>query len=127
MKVFSIPLNPKLEEKDYYKFLNFLKEYKDYIYDVYFTTRIAPFDQDAMGDVFASSNDSSFLIQAALHIQNEIGIPISATFNNIEVRPSQQNLDLWIKNYQPLYDAGVYNCTLPHTHWMKTGQVKKEY
>ena len=126
-KVFSVPLNPKLEEKDYYKFLDFLKEYKDYIYDVYFTTRIAPFGQDAMGDVFASTNDAQYLIEAALHIQNNIGIPVSATFNNIEVRPDQQNLDLWIKNYKPLYDAGIYNCTLPHTHWMMTGQVKKHF
>ena len=44
MKIFSVPLNPKLSEKDYFAFLGFLTEYKDWIYDVYFTSRIPPFN-----------------------------------------------------------------------------------
>ena len=127
MKIFSIPLNPKLTEEQFYTFLTFCKTYKDYIYDIYFTCRIPPFVQDAMGDVFGSKEDVEFVTQAALHIQAETGIPISATFNNIEVRPMQQFLDLWIENFRPLYEAGVRSVTLPHTHWMKTGQVKKEF
>lgn len=127
MKIFSVPLNPKLSEKDYFKFLDFLKEYKDWIYDIYFTSRIAPFGQDAMGDVFLVQEDAMFAVEAALNIQQETGISISATFNNLQVRPSQQNLDLWIKNFQRLYDAGVRSCTLPHTHWMATGQVKQAF
>ena len=127
MKIFSIPLNPKLSEQQFDQFLQFCKEYKDYIYDIYFTCRIAPFLQDAMGDIFIQTEDNLFAIQTALHIQKETGISVSATFNNIEVRPDQKNLDIWIKNFRSLYDAGVRSCTLPHTHWMRTGQVKSEF
>ena len=126
-KIFSIPLNPKLNKEQYDQFFNFLKEYKDWIRDVYFTCRIAPFTQDAMGDVFVIETDSYSAIQAALNIQRTLDIPISATFNNIQVAPSQKNLDLWIKNFKPLYDAGIVNVTIPHTHWMATGQIKAAF
>lgn len=127
MKIFSIPLNPKLTEQQFDQFIRFCKEYRDYIYDIYFTCRIAPFLQDAMGDIFIQTEDNLFAIQAALHVQKETGIPVSATFNNLEVRPDQKNLDIWIKSFRPLYEAGVRSCTLPHTHWMRTGQVKAEF
>ena len=127
MKIFSIPLNPKLSEEQFQQFLQFCKEYKDYIYDIYFTCRIAPFLQDAMGDIFIQTEDNLFAIETALFIQKETGISVSATFNNLEVRPDQKNLDIWIKSFKPLYDAGVRSCTLPHTHWMRTGQIKAEF
>lgn len=127
MKIFSVPLNPKLSEQDFYKFLEFLKEYKDWIYDIYFTCRLAPFGQDAMGDIFIQPEDAMFAIETALHIQHETGITVSATFNNTKVSPTQQNLDLWIRNFKVLYDHGVRSCTLPHTHWMATGQVKAAF
>ena len=127
MKIFSVPLNPKLSKKEFYEFVDFLKFYKDWIYDIYFTCRISPFSQDAMGDVFLVPEDSMFAIETALHIQEETGITVSATFNNIQVRPSQENLDLWIENFRPIYEKGVRSCTLPHTHWMATGQVKAEF
>ena len=127
MKIFSIPLNPKLSEKQFHTFLSFCKEYKDYIYDIYFTCRIDPFLQDAMGDVFLQKEDHGFAIDVALYVQAETGIPISATFNNISVRPDQKNLELWIKNFKPLYDAGIRSCTLPHTHWLLTKQIKHHF
>ena len=127
MKIFSIPLNPKLTEQQFNEFLNFCKQYKDYIYDIYFTCRIAPLLQDAMGDIFIQTEDNLFAIKTALFVQNETGIPISATFNNIEVRPDQKNLDIWIKNFRPLYESGIRSCTIPHTHWMMTGQIQKEF
>jgi hypothetical protein len=127
VKTFSIPLNPKLNEEQFNQFLKFCKTYKDYIYDIYFTCRIAPFLQDAMGDIFIQTEDNLFAIQTALHVQRETGIPVSATFNNIEVRPDQKNLDIWIKNFKPLYEAGIRTCTLPHTHWLRTGQIKVEF
>lgn len=127
MKIFSVPINPKLTEEQYYTFLEFCQEYKDYIYDIYFTCRIPPFVQDAMGDVFATSEDVEFIVKSALNIQSVTGIPISATFNNTLVRPSQQNLDLWIENFRPLYRAGVKSCTIPHTHWLRTNQIKTEF
>jgi hypothetical protein len=127
VKIFSIPLNPKLSEEQFNEFLQFCKDYKDYIYDIYFTCKIAPFLQDAMGDVFIQTEDNLFAIHMAVHVNQATGIPISATFNNIEVRPTQKNLDTWIKNFQPLYQAGVRSCTLPHTHWLMTGQIKKHF
>lgn len=127
MKIFSIPLNPKLTEPQFNTFLNFCKQYKDYIYDIYFTCRIDPFVQDAMGDVFFQKEDAGFAIDVALFVQNETGIPVSATFNNTMIRPDQKNLETWIKNFRPLYEAGVRSCTLPHTHWMLTGQVKSNF
>ena len=52
MARFSLPLNTKLPEDFVLNtFIPFLKEHKDYIYDIYFTCRMPPFVQDAMGDV----------------------------------------------------------------------------
>ena len=127
MKIFSIPLNPKLTEPEFHTFLDFCKQYKDYIYDIYFTCRIPPFLQDAMGDIFITKDDYKFAIDVALHVQKETGIPVSATFNNISVRPDQKNLETWIKNFKPLYEAGVKSCTLPHTHWLLTKQIKHNF
>ena len=50
--MFSVPLNPKLSQEQFATFIEFLKRNKSLIYDVYFTSRIPPFMQDAMGDVF---------------------------------------------------------------------------
>ena len=127
MKIFSIPLNPKLTEQQFYSFLEFCKKYKDYIYDIYFTCRIDPFVQDAMGDVFIQKESHQIAIETALYVQKETGITISATFNNISVRADQKNLETWIKNFKPLYEAGVRSCTLPHTHWLLTKQVKHNF
>ena len=59
-----------------------------------------------MGDTFiGGQEDHNYLIELALHIQEETGITASAVFNNIQVRPSQHNLDLWIENFSQLYEA----------------------
>jgi len=126
--MFSVPLNPKMSKDQIEDFINFLIDYKDHIYDFYFTCRIPPFHQDAMGDVFEGGQESTdYLIELALYIQEITGVTASAVFNNIEVRPSQQNLDLWILNFRQLYKAGIKSATIPHTHWMATGQIKKEF
>ena len=126
-KIFSVPLNPKLSPEQFKLFCSFLEEHKHLIYDVYFTSRIAPFEQDAMGDIFIHNEDYKYAIDMALYIQQTIGIPVSATFNNIQVPPTQKNLDTFIKNFKPLYDAGVHIATVPHTHWMATGQIKRAF
>jgi hypothetical protein len=126
-KIFSVPINPKLSESEFAEFYAFCEEYKDWIFDLYFTSRIAPFTQDAMGDVFVISEDRINLIENALNIQKYLGIPISATFNNTTIAPTQQNLDIFIKNFKPLYDAGIRIATIPHTHWMATGQIKAAF
>ena len=126
--MFSVPLNPKLNEKQMSDFIQFLKEYKQHIYDFYFTCRIPPFTQDAMGDVFeGQEEDYDYLINLALYVQSETGVLASAVFNNTEVRPSQQNLDLFIQSFASVYNAGIRSATIPHTHWMATGQIKKAF
>lgn len=80
-----------------------------------------------MGDVLVTQDDAISAIDAALYIQEQTGITVCATFNNIEVPPTQQNLDIWLHHFQPLYDAGIRSVILPHLHWMATGQIKKRY
>jgi hypothetical protein len=126
-KIFSVPFNPKLNPQQYNEFVEFLIEHKHLISDVYFTSRIKPFMQDAMGDIFVINEDYKYAIDAALNIQQVTGIPISATFNNIQVPPTQSNLDIFIASFAPLYKAGVRIATIPHTHWMATGQIKKAF
>jgi hypothetical protein len=126
--MFTVPLNPKLNEKEMEGFIAFLERYKHLIFDFYFTCRIPPFTQDAMGDVFiGGEEDHNYLNELALFIQEKTGVTASAVFNNIEVRPDQQNLDLWIENFRPWYEKGIRSVTIPHTHWMATGQIKKNF
>lgn len=127
MMKFSIPLNPKLSEKSFYHYVEFCQKYKEHIYDIYFTSRIPPFVQDAMGDVFIGDSSHAHIVENALELQSSLGIKVSATFNNVQVRPDQKNLDTWIKSFAPLYKAGVRSCTLPFTTWMLTGQIQSEY
>jgi len=109
-------------------FVQFLIDCKDVLFDFYFTCRIEPFTQDAMGDTFVGEKeDHDYLNELAISIQNYTGVTASAVFNNIYVRPSQENLDLFIKNFKPLYDAGIRSATIPHTHWMSTGQIKEAF
>lgn len=126
MKIFSIPLNPKLSAEEFKKFYDFCEINQNYIYDIYFTSRIPPFVTDAMGDVF-DSKQSVELIENSLILQRQLGIPLSATFNNIEVPPGEEFLDTWIKYFRPLYDSGIRTVTLPHTIWMLSGKIQKEY
>jgi predicted O-methyltransferase YrrM len=125
-KIFSVPLNPKLNEHEFLEFYQFLERNKDWISDVYFTSRIAPFKQDAMGDVFVIEQEQ-LGIETALNIQKYLGIPVSATFNNIQIPPTQTNLDTFIINFKKLYDAGVRTATIPHTHWLATGQIQRAF
>jgi hypothetical protein len=124
--VFTLPINPKLES-DFVDniFIPWLKTYKDYIFDLYFTCRMPPFSQDAMGDVF--DGDVRQLFYNSAHISKQTGIPLSATFNNIYVRPDQENLDLFIHNFRPLYELGVRTATIPHTIWVASGAIQKEF
>jgi hypothetical protein len=126
MKIFSIPLNPKLSPEEFDRFYKLVETYKDHIYDIYFTTRIPPFINDAMGDVF-DPQQSVDIMENSFILQDTLGIPLSATFNNIEVPPTMEFLDMWIVNFKPLYDRGIRTVTLPHTIWMLSGKIQKAY
>jgi hypothetical protein len=80
-----------------------------------------------MGDTFKNEEDHNYLIGMATYVQEVTGITASAVFNNIEVRPSQQNLDLWIESFKPVYEAGIRSVTIPHTHWVSTGQIQASF
>ena len=126
MQNFSLPINPKLSEDFVVNtFIPFLLKYKNNIFDLYFTCRMPPFLQDAMGDTF--TEDVRATTYNAIYISEQTGIPLSATFNNIHVVPNQQNLDIFIENFKPLYDMGVKIVTLPHTSWILTGQIQKQF
>ena len=124
--MFSVPLNPKLTPDQFDSFLEFLKRNKHLIYDVYFTSRIPPFMQDAMGDVF-SKTQYDLINENAFIIPKITGIPLSATFNNIEVPPSGTNLEIFLEHFKILYDKGVRIVTIPHTLWMLTGKFQQKY
>ena len=126
--LFSLPINPKISPDDIEdKVIPFLNKHKHLIYDLYFTTRMPPFMQDAMGDVFRGVNDSKQAVKNAFYIRDKTDLPLSATFNNIWVRPDQKNLDLWIKEFAPVYNSGVRVVTLPHTSWVSTGQIQAAF
>ena len=127
-KIFSLPLNPKLNQNQFDDYLRFVEAYKEYIYDIYFTSRIAPFNQDAMGDVFVIHDQAaSFSIENAIYLQQKTGITLSATFNNINVPSDQKTLDIFIKNFRPLYESGIKSATIPHTQWVLTGKLQSEF
>ena len=127
-KIFSVPLNPKLTEYQFNDYLEFLREHKDYIYDIYFTCRMPPFIQDAMGDVFLKEEDHFGALDNAIGLSRSTGIPLSATFNNTLVRPTQQFLDLFISNFKQVYSSGVIqSATIPHTHWVATKLIQQEF
>ena len=126
--LFSLPINPKIDP-EYIdgKIIPFLNKHKHLIYDLYFTTRMPPFMQDAMGDVFRGTGDAQAAIKNAFYIRDKTGLPLSATFNNIWVKPDQKNLEEFITNFKFLYDNGVRTATIPHTSWVMTGQIQKAY
>ena len=76
-KIFSIPLNPKLTEESFYKYTAFVKDHADYIYDIYFTCRIPPFIQDAMGDIFTDKEAPQVMFDQASYVVEQTGVKLS--------------------------------------------------
>ena len=126
--IFSIPLYPKLRKEEEQRYILEAKAVKNWIYDIYITIRIPPFMQDAMGVVFKDKNEERGALEQAIRISSATRIRLSATFNNILVRPTQDNLDLWIKNFSEVYSPDIFkSVTLPHSSWVATGQVQKAF
>ncbi len=127
-KLFSLPFNNKLSKEQLQKeYLPFLRKYKDYIYDIYFAILMPPFDEDAMGQGRVQKQKDRDHLDFMLGIKNVYGIEVSATFNNILVEPSYENMELFIKNFKYLYDKGIRSVTLPHTNWMLTKEIKRNF
>ncbi|MGM0518795.1 MAG: hypothetical protein ACQERD_04035 [Campylobacterota bacterium] len=109
---------------EYKKFyLPFVLKNKIYIHDIYTTIRLEPFTSDAMG----GDLNSEELVAKSLYLQKETGINISATFNNININPSFKNLELFIQNFTPLYNAGIRNITMPIYHWMLSKKIQNRF
>ena len=126
--IFSLPLYPILSAEEEKRYISEIKTIKDFIYDIYITIRIPPFLQDAMGVVFKNKKEEKKSLEQAIRISKQTGIRLSATFNNILVRPSQDNLDLWIENFSKIYSSDIFkSVTLPHSSWVATGQVRKAF
>lgn len=125
--IFSIPLNPYTTAEDFENiFVPFLIKYKDWIYDVYFTSRLNPFTQDAMGATFKEEQLVQ-IFQNAIILQERTGVRVSATFNNVDVPPTMENLEIFISNLKYMYDSGLRSMTQPHNHWMLTGLFKEHF
>ena len=129
--IFSLAFYPKLDEAYLQKkFYPFLKEYKEYLFDIYFTCLIPPFLDDGMGsrrDFDKPFRESMRVFEIMMDIQKRFGIKVSATFNSIKVDATAQNLDIFIKNLKPLYARGLRSITIPHYHWMASGKIKREF
>ena len=134
-KIFSLPFSTGMKEEFFQKkFLPFLDRHKDFIFDIYFTNFIEPFTNDAMsvasiakrlGDDMEQKNRDIF--EKMMYIQKRYGIKVSATYNNITVDPTKENLELFIKNLAPLYEKGLRSITIPHYLWMIDGSLKRAF
>ena len=115
---FSIPLWPGLSPEEIKKDLYpFLEECREVISDLYFTCRIPPFNQDAMGGIIVDEEIET-VINNAFIIGEFADLPISATFNNTHVPATYENYLIFIKNLKPLYERGLRIITLPNTAWL---------
>jgi hypothetical protein len=123
---FSVPLWPGLSpeeiERDVYPFL---EECRSVISDLYFTCRIPPFQQDAMGGIIVPAERAT-VISNAFEIGSRFDLPISPTFNDITLSPSYANYKEFVKNFRRLYDHGVSVVTIPNTAWLGFG-LKQEF
>lgn len=126
----SFSKNPKI----FYETLkNSSQQYRDEIFDVYFSD---PYkytfngNQYAYGDVMGAGLDQEN-IDCLLKIQNELGIPISITFNetypNRELTDDRSVLEGFIKHIQKYYDLGVRSCTISHVHLMALGILQYKF
>lgn len=48
-------------------------------------------------------------------------------FNDIHTPNHEQNLALFIKNFQPLYDMGIRSVSIPHVLWLKMGAFQARF
>ena len=99
--IFSLPFcNAMPEDMVKDRYIPFLHKYKKYIYDIYFTCVIPPFEDDGMGIAKESKDihkETVRVFKLMMQIQKETGIRVSATFNNIKVDPTAKNLEIFVR------------------------------
>lgn len=122
---FSFPLWPGLSEKDIDQVVDVLNKGRAFVQDIYFTSRIAPFSSDAMGGIIFTE-DINAVYNNAKYVSQKTGIPLSATYNNIIVSPSEANYKIFVNNFRKLYDDGCRIVTIPFTTWLRLG-LKDEF
>lgn len=98
----------------------------EHIYDINFSCRALPFEQDAQGAVIDSAQSRRHLADM-LYVQEQTGITVSAEFDNVYTPPTHDNLRIFVEGLKPLYEAGVRSITQPHTLWMKWGSIQREF
>ncbi|MCP4136013.1 MAG: hypothetical protein GY754_33900 [bacterium] len=129
-KMFSMPLYAGINEEQFEEFKGFLKEYAHLVYDIYFTLPLAPFAEDAVGGI-QQGNATGFNIyndlEKILSLQEESGVTLSATFNNIFVSPENPNLESFIENFTPVYEMGIRSITIPFSSWSFAGNLKNKF
>jgi hypothetical protein len=119
---FSLPIFPFLTENQFIDLVQFIRN-TNIIFDIYCTSRIPPFYNDAMGINFKEETEKlDYQIQLLL----ENNINVSLTYNNIFISPSYDNYVKFVNNFRKYYDIGIRNITIPFTSWLRFG-LKKEY
>ena len=108
--MFSLPFNTNLNSDEIANLVSVASS--DEVFDVYFSTVLPPFDSDAMGQKVKS-------LPSEILYMVDNGVKISATFNDIGVSPSQENLDKFLYSFDTLYELGVRSLTIPHSHWVE--------
>lgn len=129
-KTFSMPLNVDLNEEQFEDYKNFITKNSESIYDVYFSYPMPPFEDDAVGGnrMGAASNRTIYNnLEALIAIQNDCGVKLSATFNNIYIKPNINNLKLFMQNFRLLYEMGIRSATIPFSSWIYSGEIQKAY
>lgn len=125
-KIFSLPFFNSITMDAFDKvYIPFIEKYKDYIFDIYVTTNIDPFDQDAMTMGRGITNE--IIDPRVLYLNKKFDIPLSATFNNICIPPTREILNIFLRNLEYVYDFGIRNITVPLIHWVKYGDFKKKF
>jgi hypothetical protein len=99
---------------------------RDHIYDANVTCRVAPFTTDAMGPI-VDPTGAMMHVADALRLQRRTGIRVSGLFNNVHVPPTHENLELFVRGLEPLYEQGLRSITVPHTLWMKFGLLQRRF
>lgn len=127
-KLFSLPFNSLLTKREVQeRYLPFVKRYREFLYDIYFSISLPPFVNDAMGQGEINASRNRDIVRFLLSVQEHSGVEISATFNNVSVSPDWKNMELFIGNFRRYYEMGIRSVTLPHMHWMLSGEIKRAF